>query len=79
LLKRTIKLISNRISFRGGIEIMDGPLDGVRVVEVTMFQQGPVAGRQGYNVDLPSHRGFSIEIRTTRDAQILDRERGWKK
>ena len=23
---------------------MAGPLDGVRVVEITMFQQGPVAG-----------------------------------
>ena len=23
---------------------MVGPLDGVRVVEITMFQQGPVAG-----------------------------------
>jgi crotonobetainyl-CoA:carnitine CoA-transferase CaiB-like acyl-CoA transferase len=26
------------------VQIMAGPLDGVRVVEITMFQQGPVAG-----------------------------------
>jgi CoA:oxalate CoA-transferase len=36
------------ISFRyrryGGIIEMPGPLDGVKVVEITMFQQGPVAG-----------------------------------
>ena len=33
-----------QIFFEGGFKMTAGPLNGVKVVEITMFQQGPVAG-----------------------------------
>ena len=36
---------------------MPGPLEGVRIVEITMFQQGPVAGTKLYRtVDIVDGR-----------------------
>jgi crotonobetainyl-CoA:carnitine CoA-transferase CaiB-like acyl-CoA transferase len=39
-----LNLILSLLKFDRGDKKMAGPLDGVRVVEISMFQQGPVAG-----------------------------------
>jgi hypothetical protein len=39
-LKRVLSRSKKSDKSLGGIEMTAGPLDGVRVVEITMFQQG---------------------------------------
>jgi crotonobetainyl-CoA:carnitine CoA-transferase CaiB-like acyl-CoA transferase len=43
-LDETREVRSGAPSWEGGFKMTAGPLEGVKVVEITMFQQGPVAG-----------------------------------
>ena len=43
-LTRAGEKLGIRNVLKGGTITMSGPLEGVKVVEISMFQQGPVAG-----------------------------------